>query len=36
MGRIRSIFRRRVIFPTSDMLMAWEDFKEWEEDKNEF
>lgn len=31
-GRIRSIYRRRVIFPTSDMQLTWDEYKEWETD----
>ena len=34
-GRVRSIYRRRVIFPTSDMLLTWEDYCQWEIDPSE-
>ena len=34
-GRIRSIYRRRVIFPTSDMLLTWNEYQEWETDLEE-
>ena len=34
-ARIRSIYRRRVIFPTSDMLMTWNEYQEWETDSAE-
>jgi hypothetical protein len=34
-GRIRSIYRRRVMFPTSDMLMTWGEYQEWEVDSTE-
>jgi hypothetical protein len=35
LGRIRSIYRRRVIFPTSDMLLTWKDYCKWEIDPSE-
>jgi hypothetical protein len=35
-GRIRSIYRRRVMFPTADMLFAWNEYDEWETDREEF
>ncbi len=34
-GRVRSIYRRRVIFPTSDMLVTWNEYKDWESDPAE-
>eukprot|EP00347_Sterkiella_histriomuscorum_P009820 403339762 len=34
-SRIRSIYRRRVIFPTSDMFDAWSEYEQWETDQDE-
>ena len=32
---MRSIYRRRVIFPSSDMLISWTEYLEWEVDPSE-
>lgn len=34
-ARIRSIYRRRSIFPTEDMLLVWDDYLQWETDPSE-
>lgn len=34
-GRIRSIYRRRLILPTSDMLTTWSEYQQWETDQVE-
>jgi hypothetical protein len=34
-GRVRSIYRRRVMFPTSDSLLTWNEYCEWEQDEGE-
>lgn len=34
-ARVRSIYRRRVMFPTSDSLITWNEYCEWERDEAE-
>ncbi|CDW90873.1 squamous cell carcinoma antigen recognized by t-cells 3 [Stylonychia lemnae] len=34
-GRIRSIYRRRAILPTMDMLVIWDEYVKWETDQEE-
>jgi hypothetical protein len=35
-GRVRSIYRRRVIFPTADSVLTWNEYGDWEKDRDEF
>ena len=35
LGRIRSIYRRRVMFPTADSIITWNEYSEWEQDEAE-
>ena len=34
-SRIRSIFRRRCYFPTSELAEAWTEYEAWEQDHTE-